>query len=396
MQHRFIIFLTSIVLWNCSPKEQVEDNLFYQLQSAIESQDEKLVDVLWDSLQQENQPYIWSDSVAFIYRGEASSVNWNGDFNGWGGDASFYNKGSRIGESNFWVLKTKFPEDARFDYKIVVDGKWMLDPANKAIQMAGVGGLSPNSEIRMPKSIPSKWTKDTAKSKGKLTDWITHSSDNLGYDINYKVYTPHNYEQLDSLPVIYSTDGNEYTHPQLGAMIEILDNLIEQEQIKPVLAVFIDPREPDNPQNNRRMEELNLNEKFKDFITSELVPKIDSSYKTANNRANRVIMGTSMGGLNASYIGAKSADMFGKVLIQSPAYRYNPTIYDVVNESDQWPLKVSISTGVFNDTQAAALKMKAIYESKLDAIQYIEVNEGHSWGNWRNTLDDQLIYLLGN
>ena len=38
-----------------------------------------------------------------------------------------------------------FPADARIDYKIVVDGRWQLDPGNPAVQRSGFGD---NSEPR--------------------------------------------------------------------------------------------------------------------------------------------------------------------------------------------------------------------------------------------------------
>lgn len=395
MQLRPLVFLIVCSFWSCSANNESEQNLLYTLISRIEAEDSTQIQSTWNQIQGGNQPFIWDDSTAFIYKGKASSVLWNGDFNGWGQDTTFDNKGQRITNSDFWILKTAFPPDARFDYKIVVDGNWIIDPANAAIQMTGAGGGQPNSEIRMPESYPSVWTEDKARNRGHLTDWIKFESNSLGYDLNYKVYTPYNYSQIDSLPTIYCTDGHEYSHPQLGGMIEVLDNLNEQGKIEPVIVVFIDPREPANPQNNRRMSELSLNTKYVEFISHELVPGIDSTYKTIKNRAYRTIMGTSMGGLNASYLGVKSPDVFGSLLIQSPAYRYKPDIYNLVQKSEPWPDKISISTGVFNDTQPDALKMKALYLNHLDTIQYIEVNEGHSWGNWRALLDDQLIYILG-
>jgi len=39
--------------------------------------------------------------------------------------------------------------------------------------------------------------------------------------------------------------------------------------------------------------------------------------------------------------------------------------------------------------------MKKILEQKEYPLKYIEVNEGHSWGNWRGLLDDMLIYFFG-
>src|SRR5687768_12966902 len=95
---------------------------------ALKSPDE--ITQAWnDLIESESLPLIEHDSVAFLYRGEAKSVVWMGDFNGWGYDKTFTNKGTRIPGTDIWILKASFPMDARLDYKIVVnESNWMLDP----------------------------------------------------------------------------------------------------------------------------------------------------------------------------------------------------------------------------------------------------------------------------
>jgi enterochelin esterase-like enzyme len=39
--------------------------------------------------------------------------------------------------------------------------------------------------------------------------------------------------------------------------------------------------------------------------------------------------------------------------------------------------------------------MKTILEAKGYPLQYKEVNEGHSWGNWRALIDEPLIWFFG-
>ena len=53
-----------------------------------------------------------------------------------------------------------------------------------------------------------------------------------------------------------------------------------------------------------------------------------------------------------------------------------------------------MSTGVIYDTQDRARSMKSILENKGYNFKYKEVNEGHSWGNWRALIDDPLIYFF--
>jgi len=54
-----------------------------------------------------------------------------------------------------------------------------------------------------------------------------------------------------------------------------------------------------------------------------------------------------------------------------------------------------MSTGVIFDTQNQARAMRDIMIQKGYPLLYKEVNEGHSWGNWRALIDEPLIYFFG-
>jgi enterochelin esterase family protein len=363
------------------------------------AQRKKQIDAFWASLVKKKQiPLVERDSVAFLFKGEADSVFWQGDFNGWGslaGGHIFNNRGYRVGKSDIWRMKAAFPPNARIDYKIVLNGRtWITDPANPNQQW---GGSGPNSELRMPEWKPEVISLNRKEvAKGKLSENVLANSGNLSYSINYKVYTPAGYDELAYLPVIYVTDGQEYADEKMGAMIHMLDNLIADKTIKPVIAVFIDPREAGNAGNNRRMFELPLNDKFVDFITEELIPAVDSTYKTKASADARAIMGTSLGGLNAAYVGVKASDKIKMLGIHSPSFWYRPQIYSMYENSPTLPLKIFMSTGVISDTEEGARRMKAILEKKAYMFEYREINEGHSWGNWRSMIDDILIYFFAN
>ena len=44
----------------------------------------EMMDSFWDSLKINKQvPFVFNDSVAFLYKGTATSVKWAGDFNSW-------------------------------------------------------------------------------------------------------------------------------------------------------------------------------------------------------------------------------------------------------------------------------------------------------------------------
>jgi len=91
-------------------------------------------------------PIVYGSRALFIYIGNAGSVSVPGDWNGWRTDAD---RMFRVGE-DLWILLKEFPIDARLDYKLYVDGRWMLDSLNNRIVL---GGLGPNSELVMPNHV---------------------------------------------------------------------------------------------------------------------------------------------------------------------------------------------------------------------------------------------------
>jgi enterochelin esterase-like enzyme len=352
----------------------------------------------WTKLEKANQiPLIDGDSVIFLYQGKAHSVDWMGDFNGWGYDKKFNNKGVAIAGTDIWMLKTSFPKDARLDYKIFVDGnRWMIDPANPVQQWSGVGGGSPNSALRMP-----NWKEDPLLTPreniphGKVESDLLFNSAMLGYQITYSVYQPAGLDQKNaSLETLYVTDGYEYMHPKLGNMITILDNLLADGKIRPLIVVFIDHREPVNRSNNKRMDELAMNPRYLDFFEHEFIPMIESRFLVQPRSSARAIMGSSMGGLNAAYFAFSKPGIFGMAGIQSPAFWIRPQIYTLCNNPNQ-PIKVSMTSGMISDASEGSRKMKDILQANACEYHYREVNDGHSWGNWRNLIGDILIDLFG-
>jgi enterochelin esterase-like enzyme len=354
--------------------------------------------IAWSKfIAEETVPFVVHDSVAFLYKGEANSVMWMGDFNSWGYQKNFNNKGQRIPGTDIWILKTSFPEDARLDYKIVIDeSNWILDPLNTDQQWSGVGGGSPNSELRM-----SRWEEDPTASTlirgaipGSLQKDILLTSTTLGYQVSYSIYLPPNYKSNEVYPVMYVTDGYEYLHDRMGNITTTINNLIHLKKIKPLIAVFIDHRAPADRSNNRRMRELAMNEKFLSFVTTELIPKVEKQYTVSTDPAQRAIIGTSMGGLTAAYFAFSKPDVFGLAGIQSPAFWFKPEIYTVCDNPDHPPVKTFMTTGKINDTEEGARKMKDILAKNTCTYEYREVNQGHSWGNWRDLIDDMLIYFF--
>jgi enterochelin esterase family protein len=355
------------------------------------------IDGWWSALQKGNLiPLTQGDSVVFLYRGEAKTVAWMGDFNGWGYDKEFQNQGTQIPGTDIWYLKTSFPKDARLDYKILINGSdWIVDPNNPHQQWSGVGGGSPNSELRMPdwKPDPIMIPRENI-ALGTLEKDILFNGKTLGYQVTYSIYYPVRYNQDAVYPVLYVTDGYEYLHERLGNMKVILDNLIADGKIKPLLVIFIDHREPVNRSNNRRMMELAMNNHYLNFIADEFIPAIENQHNVSKAREDRGIMGSSMGGLTAAYFAFSRPEVFGLAGIQSPAFWFKPAIYTLCDNPENPPVKIYMTTGTIKDAEEGARKMKTILEKNTCTYQYTETNQGHSWGNFRDTIDEILLYFF--
>lgn len=224
---------------------------------------------------------------------------------------------------------------------------------------------------------------------GELSDDIRISSNVLGYDLQYRVYEPEDMGRNSELPTLYITDGQWYI--SRGELPALLDREIALGNIEPVLVVFVDSRNPDNLQQNRRNQQFFCNPRYIDFFTDELLPTVDEKYPTSAVRGDRVILGLSFGGRNSACFGLMANDSFAGIAMQSPA---NSEMVDELRfqymAQDKLPLKIFMSVGTVNDnTQAGRQFMETLKFQEYD-LTYREVNEGHDWDNWGPLLDDVL------
>lgn len=350
------------------------------------------LDALWDDWQAAGQvPYVEGTTVAFLYRGEALTVEWRGDFNGWLVNGALV--GQNLSDTDLWIAVAEFPGSARLDYKIVVNGgTWLLDPANPHQQWSGDG---PNSELRMPNSIPSEWTeRREGVPQGMLSNPVTLVATVSGYALTAQVYTPANYAELDNLPVIYVLDGQDYADERLGAMLIILDNLIAEGRIEPVIAVFVDIRPVlDGPQNVRI--QAYTDSTVLAVNLSTLAATLDREYATDARPERRLIVGNSLAGQAALFTAVQSLDdlpSFGLVGVQSPSF--DDTLLDLYRQDMTRPLNIWMSAGT-PEWDIDITPLRTVIERRGYQLTTVQVNEGHSWGNWRGLLDDMLIHFFG-
>lgn len=232
-----------------------------------------------------------------------------------------------------------------------------------------------------------------ASANGTLTPDIRISSESLGYNLQYRVYVPEVAGPANNLPVLYITDGPDYVRQ--GRMQQVLDDLIDSGEIEPIVAVFVDARDPDNLRDNRRNSQFMCNRKYLDFYVKELIPLVEKSWPVGRTRDHRGILGMSYGGTNAACFGLMGYATFTDIGMHSPANHPVEQLLPAYEQMPLLPLKIFLSTGRLNDNTQANRRFRRVLEEKGYPVKYVETREGHSWNNWRPLIDDVLLYFYG-
>ena len=227
---------------------------------------------------------------------------------------------------------------------------------------------------------------------GTLSDNLRISSEALGYDLHYRVYLPAGYETLDNLPAIYVTDGQWYLSQ--GKMTRVMSRLIEFGDIKPVIGVFVDSRDPDRPSVNRRNQQFGCNRDYVDFFENELLPTIESDYNVSAQREDRAILGVSFGGLNSACFGLMAFESFGGIGMHSPATHPVPALVPAYEEAPRLPIKVFLTVGSLYDNTRAIREFAGVLREKDYDLEFLQVRGEHNWDNWRPLIDDALEFFF--
>jgi enterochelin esterase family protein len=358
-------------------------------------------------------PFIDGAEVGFLYHGEGDEVTVLANFNWFGLYGNEPLPLVEVGDTSLWWASIALPSDARIQYRLIIDGDRIADPAHENTTMTAADSV--DSVLAMPDYAVTDFSQPGDGPTGTLTDVALVTSEAMGYDIAYQVYMPHGYDVLDQLPVLYVTDGSDFSHPQLGAMPVVLDNLIAADTIEPVMAVFIDAWDPDRVTNRREIEFHERPEDYARFVTTELVPLIDATYRTDPRSESRVIVGLSSGAVGAIYISVLQPGTFDNLALFSlalatmfPDFHSDPAradtaarMFEIVNASADCPdgdcesdTRIFSSAGI---PEWDVGDLSPVYES-WDAAgidyQIVDVQDGHTFGHWAGVTDEMLEFFF--
>ncbi|NND72256.1 MAG: T9SS type A sorting domain-containing protein [Rhodothermales bacterium] len=330
----------------------------------------------------ESVPYIEGDSAIFIYRGGATSVSVAGDMNGWSPSIDL----ARLSDTDFWYAVRQYESTARLDYKLITNGtNWILDPRNPNLVS---GGFGPNSELAMPGYVqPAEIEYRASIPHGQLVDSVFVSS-KLGNSRRIQIYLPPGYDRAASYGMILFHDGGDYL--ALSSVRNVLDNLIHDDVIDPVVAVFVPPV---NRNDEYAFATADL---YEEFIVDEVLPWLTSDYAVSADPMQRAITGPSLGGLISAQICYRNPEAFGLCAPVSPSFWVNnQEIMNEVLDGEKRDIRFYVDWGTYETSIATTGNAFAsgLEDNGYDVV-WNEWYEGHSWGSWRAHLDNMLIMFF--
>ncbi len=149
--------------------------------------------------------------------------------------------------------------------------------------------------------------------RGKV-ERLGYTSQALANQRQLTLYTPPGYDpEGQRYPLLVLFDEDHYARDVPTPTI--LDNLIAAGRIRPTLAVIVG-----NVDASSRGRELPCNEAFADMLAHELLPWLQQRYALSEEPADRVLSGSSYGGLASGCIAYRYPERFGKVLSLSGSF----------------------------------------------------------------------------
>ena len=311
-----------------------------------------------------------------------------GDFNAWAVTPTGYDvtigKPTRIDGTAWSYLESTSYTNARLEYGLLFEKEYMADPLNRRVVQAFAG---PRSEVRMPffEAQPEVDELGSAPKGEVIAETIDSRS--LGGKRRVWFYLPPGYAAAtDTLfPVMYVLDGSNYVEKM--DVPKVLDHLIANKAIPPVIAVFSEPAD--------RQEEYSRNPKWRAFIATELVPMVDKRFRTFPTPDHRVILGSSLAAYGAIDLAVAQPSVFGLCAALAPPAQTATVVSNQANaRAAVVSIKFFVMGGVYDSMIDGARRLHTTLDEFQAPVSYLEVSEGHNTNTFRGHLDDALRALL--
>lgn len=282
-----------------------------------------------------------------------------------------------------WTVTTDPVRPGFHYYELIIDGHRVPDPASQTY----FGWARPTSGLEVPDPALDFYSvKDVPHGQVSIA-W--YRSRTTGQARRAYVYLPPNYEKtVVRYPVLYLQHGageNETSWTWQGKANLILDNLIAEGKAVPMIVVMDWGYAAKPGDENQRG-----NGAFGEVVVNDLIPFIDSTYRTRPGRWTRAIAGLSMGGGQALSVGFANLDKFSAIAALSGAGRNNPveTSGKSVEEING---QLSLFWIGYGHQDGGYERGKALHQTlEASGVKHVwfEGPGGHEWQVWRKHLLD--------
>lgn len=291
----------------------------------------------------------------------------------------------RKDKDGVWTGTTEGPMDEGFHYyHLTIDGATVNDPGTNNYY----GSTRWESGIEIPahdrdfyalKNVPH----------GNVQQ-VIFNSPSTGEQKKAFVYTPAEYSAnpKKKYPVLYLQHGwgeDETAWSNQGHANLIMDNLIAEGKCKPFIIVMTY-----GMTNNARFGTIN-SFNYKDFETvlvDELIPFIDSNFRTIPDKKHRAMAGLSMGGMETKNITLARPEVFDYYGLLSGG------IYTPDDLKDVKPRLIFTSCGSKENPERVRQSVDELKAAGFNAVSYVSDNTAHEFLTWRRSLKEMAPLLF--
>ena len=291
----------------------------------------------------------------------------------------------RKDKEGVWVGTTDGPMDEGFHYyHLAIDGGVFNDPGTKNYY----GSCRWESGIEIPAHDEDFYAmKQVPHGNVQQVYFYSKSTDTHRRAF---VYTPPTYgKDKKKYPVLYLQHGwgeDETAWSNQGHANLIMDNLIAEGKIEPFIIVMTYGMT--NDVKFGHIKEFTAKE-FETVLVDELIPYIDSNFRTQADKKHRAMAGLSMGGFETKLITLRRPEVFNYYGLLSGG-TYAP---DDITDKKQ-VASIFISCGSKENPDGVT---KAVNDLKADgfkATSFVSPDTAHEFLTWRRSLNHMAQLLF--
>ncbi len=193
---------------------------------------------------------------------------------------------------------------------------------------------------------------------------------------DYWIYVPAQYQASKPAALAVFQDGAGFVAEDGAWRVPVVfDNLLARGEMPVTIAVFINPV-------NRSFEYDTVSDRYSRFLLEEILPQVAKNYNISADPNDRLIGGSSSGGICAFTAAWERPDAFRRVLsfVGSFVNLRGGEIYSsLIRKTEPKPLRIFLQDGD-NDLNIAAGNWFIGANDMLSAFEYAGYDVTHVWG----------------